>query len=116
MGGLPARRVLRRAGGAAEQALIFGFRDAVGAVGLLDEALAVEHYDQAAGRSYQALSLEIMQPDGDARSAHPQHHGEEFVGDPQLAARETIVGHQNPAGEALLELGSSVGERGLAGL
>lgn len=57
-----------------------------------------------------------MDAHGDARSSHAEHDAEKLVGEGQDVTVETIVGHQEPAGQTLLKKGSAIRRRGVGRL
>jgi hypothetical protein len=63
----------------------------------------VEHRDPSAPRPDHAVPFERLDRQGDARALRPQHQGQEFVGQRELVATEAVMGHQQPAREALLD-------------
>ena len=57
-----------------------------------------------------------MQGDGHAGAADTQQDREEFMGDDEGFPADTVVPHENPAGEALSQPAASIGDRRLAAL
>jgi len=54
-----------------------------------------------------------MDRHGDAGAAHAQHHGQEFVGQRHRIAGHAVMRHQQPARQALFQLGAAIGQCGL---
>jgi hypothetical protein len=65
------------------------------------QSLPVEDGDAAAGVLDQSRRLEVAGCVGDPLAAHPQHVGDELLGELQFVDLHPIVGEQKPAAEAL---------------
>ncbi len=58
----------------------------------------------------QAFLFELAERDRDAWPPDAKHRGKELVRQPDIIALGTIMGHQQPAGEPLVELAAAVGQ------
>lgn len=80
------------------------------AVGRLDQRLAIKNRDRSTVCLYDASPLEQLHSEGDARSADPQHHRDEFVRNGERGAG-SIADHQQPAGEPLVNSRTAIRKR-----
>lgn len=99
-----------------DQPLVLRFANAVGAGGKFDQTRPVHDVKLIPRGPDNASPLQLVKRLGDPLTSHTNHQGDEFMGDHQVIAGETVVGHENPARQALLDRGMAIGKRGLAGL
>ena len=57
-----------------------------------------------------------MQRHGDTGAAHPQHHGQKFMGQRHGIGVHAVMRHQQPARQPLFQLGAAIGQGGMGGL
>src|SRR5665213_2915707 len=78
------------------------------------EPRAVDDGDLAAPVADKARALQFARGLADARSPHPEHRGEEFLGETQHLGVGAVARHQQPARGALLDLVQTVAGGGLS--
>ena len=74
----------------------------------LETLITVEDDDLASRHPDDPPLLKIVQGDRDASTPHPKHQRQELVGERNLVTIQTVIGHEQPAGQALLEGGGTI--------
>src|SRR5580658_3648710 len=96
---------------AAEQTIELPLGNAIALARAALQAAAIDDRDVAAAITDQAGALQAARRGRDAGALHPQHHGEELLGEQKLVRLHAIVRHQHPAAASLLE-GMKMNARG----
>lgn len=100
----------------ANESAIFLFGHAVGTSRHLLDAGAVEDHDLISAGLDQLLSLETLQRLRDSGPPHSQHQRQEFVGERQHLVASSVMRHQNPPRQTLVDMGACVRDRSVSRL
>lgn len=86
-----------------EQTIEFRSGHAIAFAGSVLQALAIDDRDDAALITDQAFTLQGARSSRNACALHPQHHGQELLGEQKFIRIHTVVRHQQPAATSLLQ-------------
>ena len=97
-------------------AVVFGADYAVAFAGGLFQAAAIRDRDSASDVFYETCVLKFSRRAGHRYPAGAEHQRDELLRQRQNVAAHSVVGHQQPTGQALFDVMQAIAERGLADL
>jgi hypothetical protein len=96
-----------------EKPIEFSLGRAIKAAGTLFQSRAIVDPDGPPCGRDQPFGFQLVEGNSDPGPAHAQHQGQEVVGQSQAISRRTVVGHQQPARQSLVDPPLRVGQCGI---
>ncbi len=90
---------------------VMSFHRQVGAVSQSHQSLSVDDGDDAPSGANEICTIKGLHRDGHSGPLHAEHDGEKLMRERQLTAVDTIIGHEQPSGQALCVLVAAVSQR-----